>query len=140
MSKNNLEKVFDLYLKYDKQAEPVTTQGKVGNYIGSGYGKANGSKLNGDVHWTLFESQGKFACQSNLVGIIKTQDGAEINFDSIGVFRVPDRGKPHLWETAAGVEIATESERYSWLGEALGVWEGKFDMKAYEHEVQVYKK
>ena len=77
-------------------------------------------------------------CQSNLFGVISTADGAEINFDSMDVFMVPNREKPHLWKTSAGVSFETNNENYLWINSLLGVWEGEFDSKSYRHHDRVY--
>jgi len=35
----------------------------------------------GIVRWTLFEAQGGTVCESNLFGVITTDDGIEIRFN-----------------------------------------------------------
>ena len=136
MADTNLKQLFEIYLKYDKEIDPVSMDGKVGKYIGSGMGKVEG-QINGKVHWTLFEAQSPLLCASNLFGTITTDDDVEIKFDTMGFFRRPDNGS-HLWQNSSGVNFETEDERYEWLTEVLGVWEGELDMKAYEHRYQVY--
>jgi hypothetical protein len=113
-------------------------EGKVGEYIGSGEGTVVGSEVNGTVHWTLFEGQNERVCQSNLFGVISTADGAEIKFDSMGLFMIPDREKPHLWKTSAGVSFGTDNENYLWINSLLGVWEGEFDSKSYRDHYHGY--
>ena len=113
-------------------------EGKVGEYIGSGEGIVEGPQIQGTVHWTLFEAVNEVACQSNLFGLITTKDGAEIKFDSMGIFMVPDKEKPHLWATTAGVSFETKDQKYRWINPILGVWEGEFDSKSYRHHYRVY--
>ena len=96
-----LEPLFEIKLEYKESAPPVSLEGKVGEYIGSGEGRVEGPQIQGTVHWTLFESVHEVACQSNLFVIITAEDGAEINFDSMGIFMVPDKEMPHLWATTA---------------------------------------
>lgn len=82
----------------------------------------SGARLNGTVHWTLFEAQRETACVSNLFGIITTEDGAEIRFDTMGFFRRPYKDKPHLWVTSAAVSFETDDERYAWLNPVPRQW------------------
>ncbi len=138
--KDKIDLLFDIYLEYKEGKPPVSMDGKIGEYIGSGVGRVEGSKIRGTVHWTLFELVNKEACQSNLFGIITTEDGEKINFDSMGIFMVPDKEKPHLWVTTAGVSFETDDEKYRWLNSLLGVWEGEFDSKSYRHHYRVYSR
>ena len=133
-----LQPLFEVKLSYVEGKPAVSMDGKVGEYLGSGEGTVAGGRLNGAVHWTLFEAQRKTACESNLFGIITTEDGAEIRFDTMGFFRRPYKDKPHLWVTSAAVSFETDDERYAWLNPILGVWEGTFDMSSYEHHYQAY--
>jgi hypothetical protein len=138
--KAKLNLLFDIYLEYKEGTPPVSMDGKVGEYIGSGEGRVDGPQIRGSVHWTLFEAVNEVACQSNLFGIITTEDGAEIKFDSMGIFMVPDKGKPHLWTTTAGVGFETNDESYRWLNSMLGVWEGDFNMQTHRHHYQAYSR
>lgn len=113
-------------------------EGKVGEYIGSGVGKVNGSGINGNIYWTLFEAKTDTVCQSNLFGVITTDDGTEIKFSSMGIFLVPEPDKPKLWATSAGVSFHTEHEQNSCQINVAAVWEDEFDMKSYRHRYQVY--
>jgi len=74
-----------------------------------------------------------------LFGIIATDDGAVFKSDTIGFFRRPDDGS-HIWQNSSGVSFETDDDRYQWLTEVMGVWEGEFDMKAYRNRYQVYAK
>ena len=136
--KEKLDLLFDIYLEYKEGKPPVSMDGKIGDYIGSGEGRVEGSQIQGTVHWTLFELVNEAACQSNLFGIITTEDQAAIKFDSMGIFIVPNKEKPHLWTTTAGVRFETNDERYQWVNSILGVWEGEFDSKSYRHHYRVY--
>lgn len=138
MAEKTLKHLFDIVLLYQEGKMPVSIEGKIGEYIGSGEGIVSGPKLNGKVHWTLFEAQTPTICQSNLFGLITTDDGATIEFDSMGVFMVPDKKSPHRWHTSAGVSFQTDNDRYSWLNPILAVWDGEFDMKAHQHKYQVF--
>jgi hypothetical protein len=133
-----LEPLFEVQLQYKEGKPPVSSQGKVGEYIGSGEGTVSGLKIKGTVHWTLFEAQSETVCESNLFGVIETDDGARISFDTMGFFMLPDKGSPNQWVTSAAVSFDTEDERYQWLNTILGVWEGEFDMGTYRHHYWVY--
>jgi hypothetical protein len=133
-----LTHLFEMKLEYKQNKEPVSKDGKVGEYLGSGEGFVHG-RINGTVHWSLFEDQSGALCASNLFGIITTEDEAEIKFDTMGFFRRPDPGS-HIWQNSSGVSFETDDSRYQWITEVMGVWEGEFDMKAYQHRYQVYAK
>ena len=51
----SLETLFEIKLEYKESTSAVSLEGKVGEYIGSGEGTAVSPKVNGTVHWTLFE-------------------------------------------------------------------------------------
>lgn len=138
MSEKQLEHLFNINLEYNADTPPVSMDGKVGEYIGSGNGEVNGPRLNGKVHWTLFEAQTATVCQSNLFGVITTDDEAEIKFDSMGIFLVPEPDKLNIWATSAGVSFKTDDERYGWLNKIVAVWDGELDMDLYRHRYQVY--
>lgn len=134
-----LEHLFEIKLEYKEGKPPVSSaEGKVGEYLGSGEGTVNGPDVNGTVHWTLFEAQGKTVCESNLFGIIETDDGVQIEFDTMGFFMRPEQDNPNRWITSAAVNFNTADGRYQWLNTVLGVWEGEFDMGTYRHHYQVY--
>jgi hypothetical protein len=135
-----LEQWFEIELQYTQQfPDAATVKGRVGEYIGSGQGSVNGSRLRGQVsRWDLYEDVGDVVCRSNLSGVIETDDGAKIRFDTMGFFKVPDKSKSHLWVTTAGVQFETDDERYAWLNDVLGIWEGTFNMETYRHHYQVY--
>jgi hypothetical protein len=136
--KETLTHLFELNLNYKKDVEPVSKEGKVGEYLGSGDGFVRG-RINGTVHWSLYEAQSPVFCASNLFGIITTDDGGEIEFDSMGFFRRPDQGS-HIWHNSSGVSFETDADQYQWLTGVMGVWEGEFDSNSYLHHYRVYAK
>jgi hypothetical protein len=119
---------------------PVVTSSdaKIGELIGSGNGTVKGLRIQGTVRWDLFEEQGETFCASNLRGAIETNNGAEIQFDTLGFFMKPDKSKPNEWITSAGVRFDTADRRYEWLKAVLAVWQGEFDMETYRHHYRVY--
>ncbi len=90
------------------------------------------------VLWDLFEDQEETLCRSYLTGVIETNDGAPIRFDSLGFFMRPDDSNPHKWITSAAVHFDTTDPRYAWLNTLLAIWEGELDMKTYSHLYQAY--
>lgn len=133
-----MKELFELHLEYKEGKPPVHKNGKVGEYIGSGEGRAEGERLQGEIHWTLYEDVSEALCQSNLFGVITTEDGAKIRFDSLGYFFVPDKQLSHKWQTSAAVYFETDYQRYAWLNRRLGSWQGTFDMQTYRHKYTVF--
>ena len=126
--------LFELELQFQWEMPPVTSRDAgEGEYIGSGEGTAKGSKINGTVHWDLFEKREETLCRSNLTGVIETNDGAQIQFDSRGFFIKPDEANPNKWITSASVYFYTTDGRYEWLNTRLAVWEGEFNMVTFHH-------
>jgi len=132
-----LEYLFDIGLQFREMLPVTSREAGEGEYIGSGEGTVDGPRINGTVRWDLFEEQEETLCRSNLAGVIETNDGAEIHFDSRGFFIKPDRSKPNKWVTSASVHF-TADERYEWLNAQLAVWAGEFDMETYCHHYQAY--
>jgi len=138
-AERHLEHLFEIELQYRPKMSPVTSsEGRVGEYLGSGDGTVKGSRIQGTVRWDLFEDQGENVCPSNLRGIIETNDGAQIRFDSMGFFIRPDKSNPNRWVTSASVHFDTADRRYVWLSALLAVWEGELDMETYRHRYQAY--
>ncbi len=134
----DLKLLFEVELRYEEGMEPIHENGKLGSLVGSGRGRLAGPNLEGEVEWSLFETQGQQVCESNLFGRIRTHDEALIEFDSLGFFRRHRSGDPQQWTTSAAVRFQTEDPRYGWLTELLGVWHGEFDMQTYRHRYQVW--
>jgi hypothetical protein len=79
--------------------------------------------------------QGPF-CETNIVGVITTDDGAEVAFETRGYGLVPDPKEPSTWDMPAVVKFRTESPAYQWLNTTLARWEGAFDMDRGLHTYQ----
>jgi len=75
--------LFELELQFQWEM-PLSLLAKAGEgeYIGSGEGAAKGPTMHGTVRWDLFEKREETLCRSNLTGVIETNDGAQIRFDS----------------------------------------------------------
>jgi hypothetical protein len=150
---NNLTPFFKAELIYDSDVDvSIPTKGRIGEYIGSGKGTLKG-ELNGDIHWQFFAEncaylwvkegetppENQHLCKTNPGGIIKTKDGAEIQFDAKGYgFRGYDISQPHLWKLTAALQFHTEDKRYLWLNTVLGVWEGTFNEKEGKAKYQAF--
>ena len=124
---NGFEHLFELELQYRKEMAAVTSsEGKVGKYIGSGDGKVKGSKIQGTVRWDIFEKQAEPVCDANFTGVIETNDGAQIQFHTLGFFQ-KDKSSSK-WSLASGLQFDSSDERYKWLNPRLAILEGVFDM------------
>ncbi len=134
-----LKYLFEVELQFRWEMAPVTSrEARGGEYIGSGEGTVSGPRIHGTVRWDLFEKQEETLCRSNLTGVIETNDGAQIQFDSRGFFIKPDESNPAKWVTSASVHFITADQRYEWLNTHLAVWEGEFDMDTYRHRYHAY--
>ncbi|MCI0710771.1 MAG: DUF3237 domain-containing protein [Chloroflexi bacterium] len=137
MTTPTLEHLFDAAMMYRGKAAITSPEGKVGEYIGSGDGKVSG-RINGIIHWDLYEAMDDGVCLTNFAGRIQTEDGAIIHFDARGHGKVVNPQKPNDWVMVYGVKFNTEDERYDWLNAMLGVWEGEFSMEDYKHNYRIY--
>ena len=131
-----LSHLFDAELVYRSEMEPLTGEGE-GELIGSGDGSVAGEAIAGALAWTLFEQPGKLVCAMNPVAVIETEDGARVRVDARGFARRSDEAS-RTWTVAATLRFESEHERYRWLDNALGVWEGEFDAAAHRARYQAY--
>ena len=135
-----LEPISDFQLRYDKDAPRINSgDPRVGSYIGSGIGEAEGPLLTGKIHWDLFEAEGETLCAANFRGQVETKEGAKVEFDCLGFFRRPEAGQ-QIWTMSGGVIFRSEDSRYSTLVESPVVWEGEFNMSAYTHRYRLYRR
>jgi hypothetical protein len=133
-----LKHLFDAELRYRPDLEPlVPAQEREGELIGSGDGAVNGGRLVGSLRWTLFEVPGELVCVMAPVAVIETADGAAIRMDARGYARRATR-EDRLWKVAATLRFESEDERYAWLSDALGVWEGEFDADAHRARYRAF--
>lgn len=135
----DLQPFFKAELRYIKGKEPVAVskEGRIGKLLGSGEGKVFGDKIQGKVHWSIFEIIGT-VCETNIVGIINTNDGFTINFESKGFGTVPDKSKPNLWDMPAVIKFDAESDKYKWVNKTFALWTGEFDMERGIHKYQAW--
>ncbi len=136
----NQHGLFQAELHYQPNAPPVEFRmgsSISGDLLGSGDGIVRGATLQGRVQWSIFEVQGPI-CETTIVGVITTDDGAQVEFETRGYGVVPDPNQPHLWDMPAVVKFRTESPAYQWLNTTLARWEGTFDMHRGVHTYQAY--
>src|SRR5947208_5954988 len=119
-----LEHLFDAELVYRSEMEPLTEDGE-GELIGSGDGTVAGPGIAGRLAWTLFERPGKLVCAMNPVAVIVTDEGRACA-SRRAVFARREDETSRRWAVAATLRLEGEHERYRWLANALGVWEGEF--------------
>ncbi len=133
----HLEPIFDLELLYTGPVPPDTPgMGRIGEPVGGGKGSVAGSRLRGSVRWTLFENRNpKGICDANHVGVIETDDGARIQFATLGYYRRADRDK---WMLTAAVKFDTDATRYQWLNLTAGILQGEFDMQTGRTRARAY--
>ena len=134
------QQLFQAELHYRPSAAPVQLHqhaSRSGDLLGSGDGIVRGAMLQGRVHWSLFEVQGPI-CETNIVGVISTEDGAQVEFETRGYGLVPDPDQPDLWDMPAVLRFRTESPAYQWLNTTLARWEGTFGMLRGVHTYQAY--
>ena len=131
--------LLDLDLTFrEGMSEVVPDAGRPGEYLGSGEGSAVGPDLTGSVRWDLSEHSGETACEMFFSGVIDTEDGASIRFDTSGYGTVPDpKGAPGLWEATAAVRFRTDDPRYAWLTGRPATWEGQLDTNTYRHRYRI---
>jgi hypothetical protein len=73
----------------------------------------------------------------NPVAVIETDDGARVRLEARGFARRSDEVS-RIWAVAATLRFQSDHERYRWLDNALGVWEGEFDADAHRARYQAY--
>ena len=142
-----LEPLFEMTLQPQRwpgdgkspEPSPKASPGsRVGEYIASGEGTLEGPRLKGTISWDLFENRDrKNVERTDMFGVIKTNDGAEIGFESFGLFQLSETDK-EKWEQRATVRFATTDERYAWILPILGNMKGTFDLETYLHHYRVF--
>lgn len=137
--RDNRPHAFDVLLKYQAGKPPVRpSEDRPGEYLGSGTGTIVGPALRGTVEWDLNEHTGRDACRMYFSGVIRTDDGALIMFDTLGFGSVPDPSTaPTRWTVAAAAQFESSDPRHAWLTTHPMTWVGEFDARTYEHRYTV---
>ena len=121
----HMRHLFDAELWYQDGMTPVVEVDERANLVGSGTGRFVGPRISGNLRWSNFEQVFADHRRLNVAGMIETDDGAEIRFDSQG-FAVKPAGVG-AWKVASAVRFAVNDSRYNWLEAAPAIWEGEFD-------------
>ncbi len=122
----HMRHLFDAELRYQDGMAPIRELDDRGHLVGSGTGRVEGPDISGTLRWSNFEQVFGDHCRLNVVGLIETDDGAEIRFDSQGFGLPPTGAEGGAWKVASAVRFAVADARYRWLEAALAVWEGEF--------------
>lgn len=126
----------------------MPAEGRDGAYVGSGHGTVTGDRVVGTIAWSLYAGDCLYPrirrreavpddlhlCTLNPGGVIKTPDGAHIQFDGRGYGL--RSGK--WYRLSATLTFATDAVEHQWLTEVLAVMEGDFDEKAGRAIWRVY--
>lgn len=138
---SDVETLFDIELAFTPGLEKSSSdEGHQGEYLGSGEGRLTGPRLNGTARWDLRENTGQTACDMFFSGVIETDDGATIGFETLGHGRVPDpETAPSIWDVTASVRFTSDDDRYAWLTGRPAIWHGDFNMDTYQHRYHVVR-
>jgi hypothetical protein len=132
--------LFQAELQYDpKHTTDLTSAGRVGSWLGGGEGTIKGEKIEGQVVWDLFEKQGKYNCETEMVLDLTTEQGEEIHIIAKGFGAVGDVKKPNDWQMGATLTFTTSSKKFDWLKRAVYTWNGSFDMSSGIHKYTAVK-
>ena len=140
---NGLEHAFDFDLEAAPDKKPyVATKNREGVFIVNSVGKVKGEMIRGKIGMSFFAldcayllvqagvdpGPGQHLCKESDGGVIETEDGARIAFDTRGYgLRGADPSFPKRWRLAMAVQFSTTDKRYEWFNTAFGFWEGEFD-------------
>ncbi|MGH2463568.1 MAG: hypothetical protein ACRDFZ_08115 [Candidatus Limnocylindria bacterium] len=132
---------FDVEMRYRPGMPPVgRPRDQPGEYLGSGDGTITGRGLDGTIRWDLNEQIGPDACQMFFAGVVRTQEGTTISFESMGFGQVTDPATaPTRWVVTAAARFVTDDARYAWLAALPLTWLGEFDMDTYEHRYRILR-
>jgi len=131
--------LFDAELQYRGPVAPDSPFRGAGSPVGAGDGIASGGRIRGRIRWSLFENTTRASlCEANHVGVIETQDGARIEFSSLGYFRRLNGNGPNQWTLLAALRFETQDQRYALLNSVEGILEGEFDMDTGRTQARAY--
>ncbi|SRR5712692_2701983 len=149
-----LQHVFDFDLHGLPSEKPnISARDREGEFIVNSAGTVTGENIRGKIRMTFFAkncayllvkagiepARGQHLCKENDAGVIETDDGAKILFDTKGYgLRGADPANPKKWRLAMTVQFSTKDERYQWLNTSFGFWEGQFDEEAGRASYQAY--
>lgn len=138
-----LEHLFDFELDAVRGKRPdISAEDREGVFVTNSVGTVKGEKIRGKIRMSFFAidcayllvqggvdpGPGQHLYKENDGGVIETEDGAKIVFDTKGYgLRGADPANPKKWRLAMTVQFSTSDDRYRWLNTSFGFWEGEFD-------------
>jgi len=128
----SMKHLFDMDLQYSSNAvECVPVGMKEGQIIGSGHGTVRGSRIKGSIQWSNYENTVRQGlCKLQIPGTIKTDDGAELQFEARGMAIIVDKSHPTKWFASGVLHFQADNDgRYAWLNTTLAIYEGEFDIE-----------
>ncbi len=152
-SERGLEHYFDFDLQASPSTEPfVSAKNREGAFIVNAEGAVTGG-IRGRIKMSFWAEDcaylqvqagvdpgpGQHLCRESDGGVIETDDGARIVFDTRGYgLRGADPDDPARWRLAMAVQFSTTDTRYEWLNTSFGLWEGQFDESAGRASYRAY--
>jgi hypothetical protein len=136
---SSAEQRVDVEMRYRPGMPPVgRPRDQPGEYLGSGDGTIIGPGLQGTIRWDLNEQVGRDACQMFFAGVVDTEEGSTISFETLGFGQVTDPATaPARWTVTAAARSVTDDARYAWLTARPLTWLGEFDMDTWEHRYRL---
>jgi hypothetical protein len=132
------ELLFDVEIKVvPNMPAVVSSDGRIGEFVGSGDGRVTGPRLTGTLRFSLFEKVGDTACRMDTGAVLRTDDGAEIRIDAAGFALRRTQGE-EMWITAQAVRFQTDDSRYTWLNHVAGLWAGSDDLRVGTARARVF--
>jgi hypothetical protein len=139
----NLIPLFDGEYVYSGSLEVVVSphdEEKKLQLFGGGDGRVRGERLSGTVEWLnapTFRKDGVLL--PNVRGLIKTEDGARVRYETQGYsYVVPDR-PPNFRSIVASVRFYSKAEQYQWLNTLVGLEEGIINVANGRIVTRVYQ-
>lgn len=128
----SMKHLFDMDLQYSRNAVECVPVGiKEGRIIGSGYGIVEGSRIKGSIRGSNYENTVRQGlCKLQIPGTIKTDDGAELQFEARGMAIIVDKLHQTRWFASGVLHFQTDNgSRYASLNNTLAIYEGEFDIE-----------
>lgn len=127
-----LELLFEGEYVYGGALEVVVSpfdEDKCVQLFGGGDGRVWGDVVTGPVEWVnapRFRSDGVFT--PNVRGLIRTEDGARLRYDTQGFSEMTRPETPNLRRIVATIRFYSKAETLSWLNTAVAIEEGMIDV------------
>ena len=123
-----LEHLCDGEYRYDPPPTVITPYGgHEAVAFGGGHGQLTGERLGGATRWSNFprrREDGTFL--PRVTGVIDTDDGATVLYETTGVSLPPPEGSTRRLVTST-VRFYADADAYRWLNAVVAVEEGVID-------------